>query len=501
MYNERNDSFSIKDMIIQILFIVLFVFILIWLFPTKNSLKGKLDKIDEVNTKFDVLTNRIFNDNLQTMKEAAIAYYTTPRLPKNVNDVKSMTLREMLKEKLLIEFKDANNKSCKLDDSYVEITKLEDEYLLKVSLTCTDNDAYILVHLGCYNYCNSDICENKSKPASQPILNKPVNNKPTTPTNPTPSYKCKYVNGKYYGKDGNVVSKDTYTKECTTPAPSYKCEYVNGKYYGKDGNVVSKDTYTKECTPTTPVTPINPITPDPVCIYKYEKTVTEQKWSNWSNWSTNVISATSTRKVEKKTETKTETKTEIKDVLKAYKKTTTTTPKTENVQVQVSTVNTSYCNAYTSQYTSTGQKKYEWINQGTSYYNTHPKPDTNTKYEYVGSTTIDCKDCYNGVLYIYRKYTLKVYDVVSKDSVCSSYGTMSTPIYITVPKIIGYNQKVTYTPIYEKQTVTTPVTKTTEYYRYKTLSTKQNILTKWSSNKNDKTLINDGYKYVSSVCN
>jgi hypothetical protein len=125
------------------------------------------------------------------MKEAAISYYTVPRLPKNVNDVKSMTLREMLKEKLLIEFRDANNKTCDLDDSYVEITRLEDEYLLKVNLSCTDNDAYILVHLGCYNYCEGYICEKVNKPSSNvPIKQGKEEDKvviqPTPQPQPTP---------------------------------------------------------------------------------------------------------------------------------------------------------------------------------------------------------------------------------------------------------------------------------------------------------------------------
>ena len=89
MYNERKDSFSIKGLIVQILFIVLFVFILIWLFPTKSY----VDKdVGNHNQDFDVLTNRIFNENLQIMKEAAISYYTTSRLPKNINDVETMTL-------------------------------------------------------------------------------------------------------------------------------------------------------------------------------------------------------------------------------------------------------------------------------------------------------------------------------------------------------------------------------------------------------------------------
>lgn len=415
MYNERKDSFSIRDVIIQILFIVLFVFILIWLFPTKGSVNGKLGVLDEVNSKFDVLTNRIFNENLQTMKEAAINYYTTPRLPKNVNDVKSMTLREMLKEKLLIEFKDANNKSCDLEDSYVQITKLDDEFLLKVNLSCTDNDAYILVHLGCYDYCSTSVCENKSKPQSTPVVNPQPQPQPQPTPNPDP-----------------------------TPDPK------------------------------------------PTCSYKYQKVVTESNWSNWSSWSTKAVSKTSTRDVN----TKVENTTTQKIVERTYLD--KSNPIVENVQTVYKNVTSSYCASYSAQYTSTGQKKYEWIDQGTSYYNTQPKPDSTTKYKYEGSTVVDCSDCYNGVLYIYRKYTLKVYDVVDKNSICNSWGTVSAPVYVTLPKIVGYNTYKTYA----KENVTTKTT----YYRYRDLTTTSNTLTKWTSIKNDTTLINQGYKYITSVC-
>jgi len=423
MYNERKDSFSIKDLVVQILFIVLFVFILIWLFPTKNNVN---EGVNEVNTKFDVLTNRIFNENLQIMKEAAISYYTNPRLPQNVNDVKSMTLREMLEEKLLIEFKDANNKSCDLDESYVEITKLEDEYLLKVNLSCTDNDAYILVHLGCYDYCLTDVCENKDV-------------KPTTPI------------------------------ENVKPNP--------------------------EPTPEDPKDEPKPDTPQVTCRYKYQKVVPNYIWSDWSEWSTTSVTETDTKQVETKDENVTETRevTKYKDVV--YED--LSKPIVENVQVQNGEpISVTYCSKYTSQYTSTGQKKYEWIDQGTSYYNVHPKPDSTTKYEYVGSLPVDCGDCINGVLYIYRKYKLKVYDVVTESQVCSSYATISAPVFMIKPTLIGYE---TYTKS-EPYTETETYTKTIKYYRFRTLSTTYTTLTEWSSSENDQNLIGQGYKYVTSEC-
>ena len=35
---------------------------------------------------------------------------------------------------------------------------MDDEYLLKVNLKDSEKEDYILVHLGCYTYCDSYIC-------------------------------------------------------------------------------------------------------------------------------------------------------------------------------------------------------------------------------------------------------------------------------------------------------------------------------------------------------
>ena len=39
MYEERRNTFSIKDIVLQLMMVVLFVLIMIWLFPTKSYLK------------------------------------------------------------------------------------------------------------------------------------------------------------------------------------------------------------------------------------------------------------------------------------------------------------------------------------------------------------------------------------------------------------------------------------------------------------------------------
>lgn len=174
MYDER-ERFSIKDVVLQVILVVLFVFLLLWLFPTKSYVDNKID------SKLTPFYNQIFTTNINNMKDAAVSYFTTSRLPKNIGDKEKLTLGEMLDKKLLISFLDSNNKKCSLTDSYVEITKMDDEYILKVNLSCSDNSDYILVHLGCYNYCESGLCEkqetvtptkNTTKPTVTPVTNK-----------------------------------------------------------------------------------------------------------------------------------------------------------------------------------------------------------------------------------------------------------------------------------------------------------------------------------------
>lgn len=158
---ENNNGFTLKDVIFNLLFIILFVFILLWLFPSKFYLNeygmngGYLS--DETQT------NQVFNHNITTMKEAAISYFTTSRLPKKVGDKVTMTLRQMRDEKLLLSLIDSKGNVCDEGISYIEMTKEKDEYLLKVHLACSDNEDYILVHLGCYDYCDGAVCEKQEE--------------------------------------------------------------------------------------------------------------------------------------------------------------------------------------------------------------------------------------------------------------------------------------------------------------------------------------------------
>ena len=302
MYTEEYEQkgFPIRGFILRLILVILFVLLLVWLLPKfiSPSLNnnGSNNSNNSSNCKNNVcdlsglnaLTSQIFANNLEKMKDAAIAYYTSDRLPKQVGESSTMTLSEMIGKHLITPLIDKNNKAVDVDKSYVKITKMDNEYLLKVNIKDSETEDYILVHLGCYNYCDGYLCQKETKTTTTtpvkgakdttgyvPIIIPTPTPTPTPtpdPTIPICEYrdgkyydiygyrvselnyiiscqapKCKVVNGYYFGKDGNNVSKSTYEAECTTTPSTPKCEYKNGKYYDKNGKVVSEVDYIISC--------------------------------------------------------------------------------------------------------------------------------------------------------------------------------------------------------------------------------------------------------------
>ncbi len=198
MYEEGRSGFAFKNIILKLLFIVLLIFIVIWLFPTKNYVKNLIEQ------KLGTSADQIFNTNVQTMKEAALTYFNGSRLPEEEGKSEKLTLEEMLDKKLLVGFTDSNGKSCDNKKSYVEVTKNKTDYSLKVNLACTDKTDYINSYIGSYAYCTSDVCEKKK--LTENNSEQTVNAQETITTEATQdSNECQYVktSGGYWTNYGD----------------------------------------------------------------------------------------------------------------------------------------------------------------------------------------------------------------------------------------------------------------------------------------------------------
>lgn len=144
--NRKNKTIKI---LVKLIFAILLVVLFAWLLSIflKSNFKNEY--------------NNVFQDNLIRMKEAGISYFTNDRLPSENGQFEKITLGDMYDLKLILEIRDVNGKLCSSSDSYVKVTKNDEEYQMKVYLSCDGMEDYIISYLGCYNYCNSDICEKK----------------------------------------------------------------------------------------------------------------------------------------------------------------------------------------------------------------------------------------------------------------------------------------------------------------------------------------------------
>ena len=217
MYEDNRSGFPVKKVILAILILVIIFFILMWLFPTKGYLSNNKENASVVKT---------FSENIELIKDAAMGYYTDERLPQDTGDKDKMTLDEMLDKHLITEPVDSNNERCDLQKSYVEVTKEETEYLMKINLACKDKTDYISAHMGSYTYCVGDICEKKNLTNNEASKeNETPKNSETTgiaSTTNTAAGNCKFVRTSVrYTNYGNWSG---WTKTKITPSNTRKVQ-------------------------------------------------------------------------------------------------------------------------------------------------------------------------------------------------------------------------------------------------------------------------------------
>ena len=144
MYSKRN-GFSLLDLLVKIVFAIIFILILIWLFNKKVP-----------NMK--PFYSNVFRENIKYMQDAGEAYFTDDKMPKEVGQEVKITLSEMFDKKLVLPFVDEDGNSCNQYNSYVSVKKLDEGYELKTNLVCNNQSDYLIKILGCHNYCKDAQC-------------------------------------------------------------------------------------------------------------------------------------------------------------------------------------------------------------------------------------------------------------------------------------------------------------------------------------------------------
>ena len=246
------EKYSIRNFLIKAVIALVFIVILIYLLPiskiggfNNNNNNGNNYNSQELNS----LTAQIFAANINTMKEAAMKYYTTERLPQNIGDKKKLTLQEMLNMKLLLPLIDKEGKTCDANSSYVEIEKKDNEYIFKVNLKCGSQEDYIVVPVGCYDYCpNKGVCQKEIE------INGKYQKVPGLPPRTVPELivtgpSCElYVSGGVEGANGWFTRDVTvgFKYKTTTNNSAYITEYGLSENNTPTYNMLKQYQVTKE---------------------------------------------------------------------------------------------------------------------------------------------------------------------------------------------------------------------------------------------------------------
>ena len=99
--------------------------------------------------------NKIFNNNINTIIDATIKFYSANNLPHNVGDSTSLILEEMLEKKLIDHLEENKENTYDTKDSYIILTKVSnDTYHLKIYLSGNNQKKYIENDLICNEKCH-----------------------------------------------------------------------------------------------------------------------------------------------------------------------------------------------------------------------------------------------------------------------------------------------------------------------------------------------------------
>lgn len=184
MYQEESNSFQWLKLILRLVIVVLVVLLTLkFVFIISNNSLGKKDTT--------------FENNLKYIDDLSKAYFNENNIPKEIGESKEYKIEEVL-SKDQIEYMNKNYDKIDYENSYIKITRLENEYQIKTLLT----------YNGETNYINSFVDIKKENTIIKISTTKIKTTKKKTPTKTTTSKKFKVS----FNTNGGEILNDIYVE-------------------------------------------------------------------------------------------------------------------------------------------------------------------------------------------------------------------------------------------------------------------------------------------------
>jgi len=152
MYEDNENKIDWKNILKKILLVVVAIIVVLGIVTLITKCTKNTDK-NEVPTEVDL------TKALDELEEATLKYLTKDNLPTVVNASKTIRLKILTNKGLVTSISDSEGNRCDTSESYAEVTKLDNNYAVKLSLTCGKNSDYRIIYVGCFEECNGGVCK------------------------------------------------------------------------------------------------------------------------------------------------------------------------------------------------------------------------------------------------------------------------------------------------------------------------------------------------------
>ena len=157
-----HNGFFIRKLLLKVLILLGILLFLFGFIPMFRSYKSSNKKVNDSIKIIEKNTNNSSENNFKKLKQASLSYFNSKNIPTKINDSKKVTLNTLINKKLISKIYNSDNKVCDVSKSYVKLTKLNNDYLLKLYIKCGNYFDYKLIHVGKYSYCKNTLCEKDS---------------------------------------------------------------------------------------------------------------------------------------------------------------------------------------------------------------------------------------------------------------------------------------------------------------------------------------------------
>lgn len=130
MYEDNKVSINWFKIGLRLLLVILIILLLMKLISFFKS------------NKTNVIEDSKMKEKIELIDKASKKYFTNDLLPKEVGANTTVTLQELIDKKLISDITDDKGKKCNYKDTYVKVTRLDNEYQYRTTLKCNNYEDF-----------------------------------------------------------------------------------------------------------------------------------------------------------------------------------------------------------------------------------------------------------------------------------------------------------------------------------------------------------------------